>query len=181
MLLNGHTLLLAHSTEGVALNHAHAAAGPKEVPDVVDAVELHRGPLERKSPCDSGHIRGQTHGPKHLRSEDAAVAYLDPLVKTLDVRKYFHGWLSIRIVSWFEPDGGHAKPLKKLLKNTDEIAKAYVSVYNDSLNLMELRQMSFVDAFITKHAVNAEVFPWRESTKAKSAKNPAGNSSRVRA
>ena len=148
-------------------------------PDVAEPIKLHSWSFERQTPGYCSNIRGEAHRPQHFGPENAAVADLNPLVQTLNVRKYFHRWLRVRVVGRFKPDGGHAKSLEELLEHTDEVAKAYVSVNDDSFDLMELCQVCFVNTLIAKYSVNAEIFSGCESTKAKSTKNPAGNSSRV--
>lgn len=75
----------AESADGVPLDHAQVDLVPKQVTDVVDAVQDHRWPLEAQTPCNDIHILWEAHWAQHLRAEHAAVADLNPFLELLRV------------------------------------------------------------------------------------------------
>lgn len=57
----------------------------KEVPDIVNSILDHGGPLQAQAPSNHIHISRQAHGLEHFRPKHAAVAHLYPLAQLLRV------------------------------------------------------------------------------------------------
>lgn len=74
----------------------------------------------------------------------------------------FERWLSVWVVGWLILQFLDANLLEEFLHDTEEVVKTDSLVYNDTLNLMELSQMSGVECLVSEHAINREVLHWLE-------------------
>lgn len=126
--------------------------------NVVESILDHGGTLQSKTPSNDTDIRVQAHSLQHLRTEHARVSKLDPLLKTRVPRENFHTWLGIRVESRLEFDVGHTHLLEEDLHESNQITQSQVLVRDDSLDLVELGQMSGIDGFVTVNTIDREEF-----------------------
>ena len=70
---------LVQTAQRIGLDHPQVNLVAHQVPDVVDAILDHGGPLKAETPSNHIDIFREAHGQKHLGSEHARVSYLYPL------------------------------------------------------------------------------------------------------
>ena len=127
---------------------------PEEVPDVLDPVLDHRGPLEAEAPSDHSDIGGETHGGKHLGPEHAGVSNLGPLLEVGVVSEDLHGGFCVGVEGWFKPELGDSNFLEESLDGSDEVAETEVVVRDETLDLVELAKVGCVHALVPEDSVD---------------------------
>mmetsp|Transcript_35805 Transcript_35805/g.78171 ORF Transcript_35805/g.78171 Transcript_35805/m.78171 type:complete len:403 (-) Transcript_35805:388-1596(-) len=150
-------LLQLQAAHRVRLDHRQIHLVAEEVANVVDAVENHRGALEREPPRNDADVGGHAHGLHHLRAEHAGVANLHPLLQLRMEAEDLHGGLCVGVVGGLEAQLGDADLPEELVEGADEVAEGEALVADDALNLVELRQVRAVHRLVAEHAVDGEI------------------------
>ena len=125
-------------------------------------------------------VFGESHRLQHFGPEHSTISDLDPFVELRVESKDFERGLRVWVVCGFEPqvldthlleEDSHepyekrlvlGKQVSRSLKPTNEICERQVSISDNALDLVELRQMRRIHRFVPEHPIDTEQLGWPE-------------------
>merc|ERR1719362_322358 len=110
--------------------------------------------LPISTPSNHPNILWQAHGEKHLWSEHATVANLNPLVKARMEGKDLHTGLCVGIVGGLETKLFNAKLFEELVKHPNQVSQDQVSVSYHPLDLVELCKVGGIKGFVPEDPID---------------------------
>ena len=150
-------LILFQPHRRISLHEIQINLMPQQLPNILHPVLNHRRSLQTQPPSINPHILRQPHRLQHLRSKHTTITNLNPLIQPLMKAKNLHTRFRIRIICRLEAQFMNPHFRKKYLHEADEATKSEAIIGDDAFDLVEFREMSGVDGFVAKDAVDGEV------------------------
>lgn len=77
--------------------------------------------------------------------------------------EYFKTWLGVGVVSGLVLNLVDTNLRIEFLHDSQEVTETDISICDETLDLMELRQVSGVESLVAEDTINREIFHWFEA------------------
>ena len=129
----------------------------QQLSDILNAVLDHRWPLQTQAPTINPHVRRETHGLQHLRSEHATVAYFHPLVQPIVETEDLQAGFCVGVVGRLETQAVDAHFGEEDFHEAYKSSQGQTIVCYDTFDLVEFSEMCGVDAFVAEDPIDREI------------------------
>jgi hypothetical protein len=135
----------------------------EQISDIGQTIVDHRGSLKTQAPRNDTDVLGKTHGAEHLRSENTRVSDFNPALELRVETENFKTWLCVGVVSGLVLNLVDTNLCIEFLHDAQEVTETDISICDETLDLMELRQVSGVESLVAEDTINREIFHWFEA------------------
>ncbi len=115
---------------------------PKQLSDVTALIPHHCRSLQTETPGNNCHVFWESHWSEHFWSENSRVSDFDGFLKSWVISEDLHGRLGVRVVGSFELNVSDSDLIEERLDEILELRQSQAVANDETLDLMELSQMS---------------------------------------